>query len=564
MNNVCAGFQKDIINCINYTDYIVNDIANWNLDRATRNFKVLTTHIDTLCKTCVENNEFLGELGIQLNMITLTGIIKDMLAAQQMDDYILLADLMKLNLRPLLTEGLQTTLQVHENELPSFFEINITALKKKQPELAEEILQYVNSELYLSDMKNYMIEDTLSGLFTLKYAVNDKLRYYYTNDDPYIQLQNWLEHVVELDKREYHLLGSAFAYPIVALHRVCNSDCVIHCYDTEIYLLVTALNSINLVKLIEDGTILFHYDPLLKLFVHANKNTEYQTLIYPPAMDVIQNKEVKKAINKFYIASLSAQQQLPILYTNFYKNISFQCENIDELKVLFASKKVYIIAAGPSLDKNIEGLRNIDHENCIILASGTVYRKMMRLGIKPDYVIISEANVRVIGQIRGLAEQSIPLLLLSTACTEFYRQYQGPKYMIYQQEFEPAEEKAKAENRQVYMTGGSVSTLALDVAIRLGAAEVVFLGLDLAFTDNKAHADDTSNQLVRDESELISIPSYNGGTVLADEKFLLYRGWFKRRFKMEDANRIRVINATEGGAYIEGMEYMTLDEAMKQ
>lgn len=53
---------------------------------------------------------------------------------------------------------------------------------------------------------------------------------------------------------------------------------------------------------------------------------------------------------------------------------------MDVLGRVFAGKDVFIVAAGPSLDKNIELLRERSDKS-IILATGTVFQKLMRLGM---------------------------------------------------------------------------------------------------------------------------------------------------------------------------------------
>ena len=56
----------------------------------------------------------------------------------------------------------------------------------------------------------------------------------------------------------------------------------------------------------------------------------------------------------------------------------------------------------------------------------------------------------------------------------------------------------------------------------------------------------------------------NGGVVYADHKFVIYRKWIERRLLQEDSQKIEVINATEGGSYVEGMKHMLLAEVLKQ
>jgi hypothetical protein len=168
----------------------------------------------------------------------------------------------------------------------------------------------------------------------------------------------------------------------------------------------------------------------------------------------------------------------------------------------------------------------------------------------------------------------VPMLLLVTANYQFAKKYQGPIFMLYQKDFSLGEAYAAEQFQEIFATkqsqepmllstGGSVSTTALDFVIQTGAERVVFLGLDLAFTNNLAHATDTSNMVATDPESLIEVPAFDGGTVLSDEKFNLYREFIQRRIQQPDANSVTFINATEGGSYIKGMKHLKLADVIK-
>ena len=112
-------------------------------------------------------------------------------------------------------------------------------------------------------------------------------------------------------------------------------------------------------------------------------------------------------------------------------------------------------------------------------------------------------------------------------------------------------------------TGGSVATACLDFAIQLNPARIIFLGLDLAYTNQLAHATDTSQRLSANQEDLIPVPSFDGGIVYSDEKFNLFRHFIEERLEQEDAKKNMIINATEGGSLIKGMEYRSLLEVIK-
>lgn len=154
----------------------------------------------------------------------------------------------------------------------------------------------------------------------------------------------------------------------------------------------------------------------------------------------------------------------------------------------------------------------------------------------------------------------MPMLMLSTANHGFAVRYQAIHYMLFQEGYPRAEEEAKRLGCMSVQTGGSVMTTTLDAMLRFGAKKLVFVGLDLAFTNSLAHASGTSNRIATDTGDLVPVKAWDGGTVYADSKFILYRTWMERRLKEKDARKAEVINATEGGSYIQGMRHIPLAE----
>ena len=144
---------------------------------------------------------------------------------------------------------------------------------------------------------------------------------------------------------------------------------------------------------------------------------------------------------------------------------------------------MYIVAAGPSLDLNFKRLKEVKNKG-IILATGTVFRKLISADIIPDYLIVTDANARVYKQIAGYEDYDIPMLFLSTAYYGFASNYKGKKYIICQKDYRKAEELASQLDLHCFLTGGSVSTTALDIGITFKCRRIIFLGLDLAYTNN--------------------------------------------------------------------------------
>ncbi len=120
--------------------------------------------------------------------------------------------------------------------------------------------------------------------------------------------------------------------------------------------------------------------------------------------------------------------------------------------------------------------------------------------------------------------------------------------------------------RLTFPGAGTVAQLNFYTAILLGCSPIIFVGQDFAFSDDQSHAENivlTSQQkvqkLLAENKELHHVPGTLGGTVVTDRSFLSMKQTFEATIR---TNPNTYINATEGGAHIEGTKVMPLHEAL--
>lgn len=107
-----------------------------------------------------------------------------------------------------------------------------------------------------------------------------------------------------------------------------------------------------------------------------------------------------------------------------------------------------------------------------------------------------------------------------------------------------------------------MSTLALDICLRLGCESVAFVGLDLSYTSNVTHASGTAfcDPIVTDGMQKVSGYVLNGDTieyqpVSTTHLFNMYRNWIEQRIKNCP---VLIYDCTEGGAVIKGTKIAAL------
>ena len=113
----------------------------------------------------------------------------------------------------------------------------------------------------------------------------------------------------------------------------------------------------------------------------------------------------------------------------------------------------------------------------------------------------------------------------------------------------------------IFETGGSVATTAVDLCIRFKANQIVFVGLDMAYTGNRNHASGARDEGITDYQDMIMVDGVYGDKVPTTQPFQMYREWIERRIARADVN-MPVVDATEGGAKIKGTEVKMLRDVI--
>ena len=217
------------------------------------------------------------------------------------------------------------------------------------------------------------------------------------------------------------------------------------------------------------------------------------------------------------------------------------------MKDIFKDKAVVIVGAGPSVDSQLDRLRKY-RDKITVFATGHITRRLVNEGIIPDAVIITDPQPLMYKQIDGVNLNGIPMILLSTASSSVIDYYNGSIYVAYQSGYELAEIKAKEIGATLFETGGSVTTTALDIALRFGASKIIFVGVDLAYTGGYSHASGEGRK-VGNIDGLRQVRSNTGGMVYTSKNLDIYRKWIERR--IEGVMDTKFYNTGEG-AVIKG------------
>ncbi|GAB4268702.1 MAG: DUF115 domain-containing protein [Candidatus Rifleibacteriota bacterium] len=306
---------------------------------------------------------------------------------------------------------------------------------------------------------------------------------------------------------------------------------------------------------------------------------------HPPSMSRFR-KIFDRVVEKIrYLCNRSKGNLVTLMHAGFafhsnnFANLanSFLLPGIDRLFGKFQGVPAIIVAAGPSLDKNMHLLKNIKGKFPII-AVDTAFRQLVANGIKPDIVCAADPSYENSLDFVGVEEEvNVILALEPMTHPDIFASFKGAKMvMTFGGGLYPIAKDFREPVGKL-ICWGSIATTVYDLALKIGADPVVFIGLDLSFQDGRLHArgsysDDLLYEKVNPYTSVehettdyiatrgsYKIVKPDGTVIYTDQNMKLYKDWFEDQFRQTDR---KIINATEGGAVDKYVELSTLAEVI--
>lgn len=245
--------------------------------------------------------------------------------------------------------------------------------------------------------------------------------------------------------------------------------------------------------------------------------------------------------------------------------------DILSLKNKFRGIPAICVATGPSLDKNIKELKEAEGK-AVIFAGESNIKKLRKENIKYNAASIIERVMEIDKySLEGKPlEEDVVFFGECVVMTKIFDEHKGKNVVIFRTSTEAESAFGrKLNNLNCISVGASVATMNFALAQYLGFSPIILVGQDLAYSeDGSHHAKETiydevesaydynNNNPILDE---LYIKGINGGLVKTVKGWEMYKEWFEGEIK--DRNTF-CINATEGGALIEGAKNMKLKDAI--
>ncbi len=239
---------------------------------------------------------------------------------------------------------------------------------------------------------------------------------------------------------------------------------------------------------------------------------------------------------------------------------------IDDLrKILPNDVPVIIVAAGPSLDKNIEELKRAKG-HCLIFAVDTAMKYLLAHDIMPDLGITIEP-IKPMANYEDPRCFVVPHVFDCESNPEIVSKNTARKFIYNCRDYVKRLLQALGKNvPNDIASGGSVATAAFAICYQLGMRRIIMIGQDLAYQGESTHAGGVESKGINNNIGYEMIEGIDGSQVRTRSDWLAYLKWFENAIAlMKDMGKdMEVIDATEGGALIHGSKVMTLAEAIDE
>jgi hypothetical protein len=292
-----------------------------------------------------------------------------------------------------------------------------------------------------------------------------------------------------------------------------------------------------------------NYDKIYKNYYHS---------ILKIVKDRIYIQQVNINTIKYFSKEWQKNFTLNLFYA--YDDVPLKClEHIYNVPVVVAS-------GGPSLTKQIPLLKKM-RNHILLICSGSTINSLLKHDIEPDYVVTIDGSINNYRHFETI-ELKQAKIIYSLSNHEKIREKLNQRSFVFisnpGDDIKMYAQKLLNEEVDSILGGASVANFALNIAYMISSGPVALIGQDLAYTDNKTHAEHNKNFKEIDdtfikERGMFYTEGYYGDQVLTDYPFLTMKHNFERLIKTFEEPE-RVYNCTEGGIKLEGYQQISFQE----
>lgn len=362
-------------------------------------------------------------------------------------------------------------------------------------------------------------------------------------------------------------------------------------YEPNAALLRFVLDNVDLSEMLASGRVQVvgtHFDLISVLRPRIYSDYDLDILSIPGTAIFLAEdtpvliQKIKTMITDWARDYRTVQRFHPLWMSQFFSNLPHfaRIQSIESLHQRFAGKPALVISRGPSLDAALDSVAELA-DSAVLVAVGSAVRSLWQRGVTPDFAVFYDAN-GIAEQLHGIPESFLEnitfILCPSTQACAYESPSRGKLVFFSQNGRQMADwmDKALHQKHLLLEGGGTVSLIALELALTMGCGPIVLVGQDLAFPNNQVYAGGVSLQtnaeghmalaasdtLYAEPEAMATVPGQNGETL---PTLSAYTG-FIRHFEAlavkvaSGPHPVALYNASIGGAQIDGYKIAPLSD----
>jgi len=246
-------------------------------------------------------------------------------------------------------------------------------------------------------------------------------------------------------------------------------------------------------------------------------------------------------------------------FRNYYANLKLLPESLfgNHLFGKFQNVPAVICGAGPSLEKQLNHLKQLK-DKALIFGGSSSLNALLQHGITPHFGAGVDPNPPQLERIQKLSSTEFPFFYRNRMYHPALKEIKGPRlYVTGAGGYDIAEwiEERLVLPIQEIEEGHNVMNFCLQIATLLGCNPIIFIGMDLAFTDMKQYAPGVLEDSSLTKDQLLHTSDFNQEALSHEDiygkpTYTLWKWITEAKWIGEFAQEhpeVTVLNATEGG-----------------
>ena len=462
----------------------------------------------------------------------------------------------------------------------SLFQDNLAILEKILPDVARSCQS--------TQTAGYETLPSRQGNLTLRKKEGNKTAHFHSSYDPVKEAGNWFSSLKLSNTKVLFIYGVGLGYYYDAAKPWLDEspDHYLVFLEDDIAALNCFLNTSRATTLLHDRQVQLHHfaslaqaeamvDWILWYFIQQPlevSGLEYYQREKADTFNALRRTLTQEAVVKNAMVAEYLRHGAAFFH-NYYGNLLHlpQSASGNALFGQFQNVPAIICGAGPSLKKNMDQLAHLK-DKALLFAGGSSVNALTAAGIIPHFGGGIDPNPPQLERLLTNQAFEVPFFYRGRMFHEAFNAISGKRlhitgsggYSI----ADWIEEKLDISGTFIE-EGHNVINFLMEIAAHMGCNPIIFVGMDLAYTNMEAYAPgvianaSVDTDTIRSSKDMDSAafprPDIHGEPVYTLWKWVSEAGWISDFAKEHPSTRL--INATEGGLGFNGIPNTTLKEA---